>query len=185
MPSRPGFGILEALIVLGIITFVTSIIVISISRDRTPEDLNAIDHAFSSMMTTARQETLLHHCALRLCIKAGKGAQSLLLEKEIPSQGSQKIKFAHNPVAGGTHMFTLPSTWKINAIYQGPEEQLQKNKGTVYCTIPPEGIIPNMLIHLEATQRKQVATLKSEPFQKTFVLHNLLIAPPKKTPVHK
>jgi type II secretory pathway pseudopilin PulG len=178
MHRKPGFGILEALIVLMIAGFILGVIVTSLTRDRTAQDLSNVEHAFTSMMLTARQETLTHHCALRIHMLTKQRPHKIVLEQETISP--QGHKFIPATTVGGTTSYTLPSTWIIKAVYQGHEEQLSKNKGSAFCTLPTDGLLPQMLIHLQGTQKKQVATLKTEPFQKIFTRHNSLIAPPKK-----
>lgn len=183
--KQPGIGLLEAIIVLGIVVFLTSMIVTLARQDSTTTDLKKIEHAVSSMLTTARQEVLVTHNIMRLHIKADRSNnQSITLEyAEQKKEPNEQVKFVPARTIGGTNSFNFPSTWKIKAIYQGSEDLLSKaGKGvkSVFCHLIPGGVIPALLIHLEATQKKQVATLRTEPFQKTITTYSTLLAPPKK-----
>ena len=181
--KQPGFGLLEIILVLGIVAFLAGIVVTLARQDTTTTDLKKIEHAVAGMLATARQETLARHTIMRLHIKSERNAnQSFTLEQEQPSPDG-KNAFIPARSVGGTNVFALPATWKIKAIYQGAEDLLSKaTKGTrsVFCHVIPGGTIPALLIHLEATQTNQVATLRTEPFQKTITLYNTLLAPPKK-----
>ena len=179
--KQPGFGILDALITLAIVITIASVITSSIMRDRTTQDLAEIEHFSNGMLATARHESLSKHCAMRLHFYANTTPHKMILEQEIPNPeipGTKKFIPASS--IGGNNSYTLPSTWMIKAIYNGPNELLSENKNTATCTLAPSGILPSQLIHLHATKKKQGATLKTEPFLKTFTLHNQLIAPPKK-----
>lgn len=181
--KQPGFGVLEIIVVLGIVAFLASMILTLTRRDTTTTDLKKIEHAFAGMLITAQQETLVRHTVMRIHIKSERNTnQSFTLEQADTSLNEKNIFIPARSI-GGTNSFTLPSTWKIKAIYQGSQDLLsQATKGTrsVFCHVIPSGIIPSLLIHLEATKTKQVATLRTEPFQKTITLYNSLIAPPKK-----
>ena len=181
--KQPGFGLLEIILVLGIVAFLASMVATLARQDSTTTDLKKIEHAVSSMLITARQETLVRHIVTRLHIKSERNTSQSFTLEQADTSTDEKNKFIPARSVGGTNVFTLPSTWKIKAIYQAAEDLLNKaTKGTrsVFCHVVPGGTIPALLIHLEATQTKQVATLRTEPFQKTITLYPTLLAPPKK-----
>ena len=178
---KPGFGLIEALITLAIVITIASVVTRQMTRDRTQEDLKQISHMFNCIMSTARQESNAKHCAMRLQMYANSMPNKVVLEQETPNpQAPGTYTFVPAAIVGGITSYTLPATWVIKAVYNGPNEQLSEHKNIASCTLAPSGILPSQLIHLNATQKKQGATLKTEPFLKTFTLHNQLIAPPKK-----
>lgn len=182
MQQKPGFGLLEALITLAIALVIASVITTIITQDRTPEDLKNISFTINNMMITARQESHAKHCAMRLHMYANSTPHKIILEQEIPnSQSPGTYTFTPATVIGGTTSYDLPATWTIKAVYNGANEQLGEYKNTATCTLAPAGVLPPLLIHLQATKSKQGATLKAEPFQKIFTLYKQLLAPPKKT----
>ncbi len=182
---RPGVSLLEVLVVLGILVFLISMTTRLARQDLTAQDLRKIEHAISGMLMTARQEALLRHNVVRLHLKFERNMAPTITLESLTEKHDEKGQRIFAPFAsiGGINAFTFPATWKIKAIYQGSEDLLSvpsKGAKSVFCHLTHGGIIPSMLIHLEATQHKEVATLRTEPFQKTITLYHSLLAPPKK-----
>ena len=182
MTKKKGFSLLEALIVLMIIGFILGGSINFLMRDKTTQDLFAIEYAVNAMVLSARQEALINNRQVTLHFFTKETPQRITLEKNIQDPENPSARKAVS--AGSTGSFssyTIPSSWNIKAIFNGSEEQLTKNKGHALCVVPTEGLLSPLLIQMQATQKKLGATLKSEPFQKKFSLHQTIINPPKKT----
>jgi hypothetical protein len=181
MQHKPGFGLLEALLTLAIVLVMASVITTSMIRDSTPDDLKNIFFTINNMMNTARREASTKHCAMRLHIYTNTSPHTITLEQETPNlENPGSSKFVPTSIIGEITSYRIPTTWAITAVYQASTELLVENKKHATCALAPTGILPPLLIHLQATKTKQVATLKAEPFLRNFTLHHQRIAPPKK-----
>lgn len=181
MQHKPGFGLLESLLTLAIVLVMASVITTSMIRDSTQDDLKNIFFTVNNMMSTARREAHAKHCAMRLHIYTNNAPHIITLEQETPNpQAPGTTSFVPVSIIGEVTTYKIPLTWTITAVYQGNTELLVENKKHATCALAPVGILPPLLIHLQATKSKQTATLKAEPFLKNFTLHHQIIAPPKK-----
>lgn len=182
MQRTPGFGLLDVIITLAIIGVIASVATSFFTRDTSQQDLKSIEFSLNNMITTACQEARSKQTSLRLVLSAKHHPHSLHLEQSgIEPKNPASLTFTRASIIGGLTAYTLPSTWTIEAVYNGSIEQLSANKHIATMMIGPVGVLPPLLIHLKNTRSTQVATLKAEPFLRTFTLHNSKVLPPKAT----
>lgn len=170
--SRPGFTLVEIMIVVAIM-----VIAIAITAPRMmkkPEHKwDNIVETINGLVSIARQQAISQHKKYQLTFNAQQELHTISVEEPIPDPehpGADTYRQASCFYA--STQFVLPEFFSIKGVYLGKQELLENNKQQASCIVFSDGLVQDVTILLakvsEENAEESGITMRMLPFYGRF-----------------
>lgn len=169
-----GFTVIEILLVVVVIGIVATIGFPRMIRREPSSEWKHVHQELNNMILFAKQEAISHQAVYRLV---------LLSQNEDPDRVSVEREENGEFIPVRSEYFhttyDFPPSISFQGVFLGKEEQLEKQKRKAFCYIIPDGLVQDVLLHMQRDDRGVMtpASFKMKPFLGEFELYEELIKP--------
>lgn len=174
MRKRGAFSLIEILVVVVVVGILATMALPRLAKKQPEAEWNSILEEVNNLVYYARQESISNQQTYRLRFQSNPTDQDSVqveVERQDPNKPRQTI---YTPVKSYYFkpVYKFPEVIMLHAVYHGKKEMLSENKNNAYCYIIPNGLVQEVLVHLERTtdEGKSRSTLKMAPFFGRFEL---------------
>lgn len=174
MRKHGAFSLVELMVVMVVIGILATMALPRLAKKKPSTEWKNVLEEVNNLVYYARQEAISTQNTYRLHFQSKKTAVDTVqveLEGPDPQKPTHKI---YRTVR--SHYFkpiyTFPEEITIHEVYHGKQKQFEENKNHAYCYVIPNGLVQEILVHLERTRNgeKSKVTFKMSPFFGKFEL---------------